>query len=231
VSSSITEWMRAAAADVWDGLHGHPFIRELADGTLPLEKFRYFVEQDELFLEDYARCLAIGISKARDDRELRSFATDLRTVLEEELPSNERLLARAIELGAEDRGGSSGPAPATVAYTSYLQVVAARGGPLELMTALLPCAWSYIEIATRLAGEGSPDHPIYAGWIAYFASPENVALVDGMRADLDRLAEAERVDQGRRADLERIFTTSSQLERMFWDLAYHRQGWTDPVPI
>jgi thiaminase/transcriptional activator TenA len=226
-SSSITERMRTAAADVWDGLHRHPFIRELADGTLPLEKFRYFVEQDDLFLEDYARCLAIGVSKARDDRELGSFATDLRTVLDSELPSNERLLARVIDLGAEDRGGSSEPAPATVAYTSYLQVIAARGGVLELMTALLPCAWSYIEIATRLAEPTSSDHPVYAGWIAYFASPENVALVDEMRKDLDRLAEAERVDEARAIDLERIFATSTRLERMFWDMAYELERWPD----
>ena len=227
-ASSITERMRAAASEVWDGLHGHPFIRELAEGALPLEKFRYFVEQDDLFLEDYARCLAIGVSKARDDREIRWFATDLRTVLEAELLSNQRLLARVIELGAVDRGGSSGPAPATVGYTSYLQVVATRGGLLELATALLPCAWSYIEIATRLAEETSSDHPVYAEWIAYFASPENVALVEEMRSDVDRLAEVERVDGARRADLERIFATSSRLERMFWDMAYELQRWPDP---
>jgi thiaminase/transcriptional activator TenA len=226
---SITGRMRAASTDVWAELHAHPFIRELADGTLPLEKFRFFVEQDDLFLEDYARCLALGVSKARDDRELRYFASDLRTVLEEELPSNERLLARVIELGAEDRGGSSGPAPATIAYTSYLQVIAARRGPLELMAALIPCAWSYIEIATRLAKEASSDHPVYADWVAYFASPENAALVDEMRADLDRRAEAEGgVDDVRAADLERIFTTSSRLERMFWEMAYQLEGWPTP---
>jgi thiaminase (transcriptional activator TenA) len=226
-ASSITERMRAGAADVWDALHGHPFIQELAEGTLPLEKFRFFVEQDDLFLEDYARCLAIGVAKAGDDRELGSLAADLRTVLEEELPSNERLLARVIELGAGDRGGSTGPAPATLAYTSYLQVVATRGGPLELRIALLPCAWSYVEIATRLGGKAHSGHPVYADWIAYFASPENVALVEELRGDLDRLAEAERVDDRRRADLDRIFVTSSQLERMFWDMAYELQRWPD----
>ncbi|HYT79242.1 MAG TPA: thiaminase II [Actinomycetota bacterium] len=223
--------MRSTSGVIWDALHGHPFLRELAGGTLPLEKFRFFVEQDDYFLEDYARCLAIGVSKSRNDEELRYFATDLRTVLDDELPNNHELLSRVIALGADERGGSSGPAPATVAYTSYLQAVATRGGSLELMAALLPCAWSYIEIAIRLAGETPSNHPIYAEWISFFSTPENVTMVDGMRADLDRLVEAERVSETRRRSFERIFATSSRLERMFWDMAYGLQHWPDPVRI
>jgi hypothetical protein len=39
---------------------GHPFITELAEGTLPLDKFRFFLEQDDFYLEEYSRCLALG---------------------------------------------------------------------------------------------------------------------------------------------------------------------------
>ncbi len=228
---SMSERMRSTSSEIWEGLRSHPFLRELADGTLPLEKFRYFVEQDDFFLEDYARCLAIGVSKSRNDQELAYFATDLWNVLEAELPSNQRLLSRLIGLGADDHAGSSGPAPATIAYASYLQVIANRGAPLEIMVALLPCAWSYIEIATGLAAEGPSNHPIYAEWISFFALPENVAMVDAMRTELDRLVEAERVGETRRRSLERIFATSSRLERMFWDMSYGLQRWPDPVPI
>src|SRR3989304_1445616 len=112
---SICDEMRAGCADIWDGLHAHPFLRELAAGTLALEKFRFFLEQDIFYLVDYVRCLAMG---------------------------------------AADRGGALMMAPANVAYTSYMQALALRGGPLEIMAALLPCAWSYVEIAERLAGEG-----------------------------------------------------------------------------
>src|SRR5262245_24480618 len=62
-----SERLRAGSDRIWQGLHGHPFITELATGTLPIEKFRFFLEQDNLYLQDYARCLAMGAAKSRDE--------------------------------------------------------------------------------------------------------------------------------------------------------------------
>lgn len=95
------------------------------------------------------------------------------------------------------------------------------------MAVLLPCAWSYIEIAQRLAGEASSDHPIYSPWIAYFSAPVNVAMVDKMRADFDSLVEEDGLSKGRRDELGAIFANSSRLEHGFWDMAYNMTQWPD----
>jgi thiaminase/transcriptional activator TenA len=224
---SICEEMRAASAGIWDGLHAHPFLRELADGSLPLEKFRFFLEQDNLYLVDYARCLAMGAAKSRNETELRYFTVDLNQVLDTELPSNRDLLARVTEMGAADRGGTLGMAPANVAYTSYMQALALRGGPTEIMAALLPCAWSYVEIAQRLAAERTSTHEVYDDWIAYFTLPATVEMVACMREDFDRLAVEGGVAGERRAELGEIFATSSRLERGFWEMAYTLEQWPD----
>jgi thiaminase (transcriptional activator TenA) len=224
---SICEEMRAASAGIWDGLHAHPFLRELADGSLPLEKFRFFLEQDNLYLVEYARCLAMGAAKSRNETELRSFTVDLTEVLDTELPSNRDLLARVTEMGAADRGGALGMAPANVAYTSYMQALALRGGPLEIMAALLPCAWSYVEIAERLAAERTSTHEVYADWIAYFTLPATVEVVACMRRDVDRLADEGGLSVAAREELGLIFATSSRLERGFWEMAYTLEQWPD----
>jgi len=224
---SVSEEMRAASAGIWDGLHAHPFLRELADGSLPLEKFRFFLEQDNLYLVEYARCLAMGAAKSRDDTELRYFTVDLNQVLDTELPSNRALLARVTEMGAADRGGALGMAPANVAYTSYMHSLALRGGPLEIMAALLPCAWSYVEIAERLAAERTSTHEVYADWIAYFTLPAAVEAVACMRRDVDRLADEGGRGVGAREELVEIFATSSRLERGFWEMAYTLEQWPD----
>jgi thiaminase/transcriptional activator TenA len=226
-TGSICDEMRAGSADIWEGLHAHPFLRELAAGTLALDNFRYFLEQDDFYLVEYARCLAMGAAKSRDETELRYFTTDLDQVLETELPSNRALLARVIELGAADRGGALTMAPATVAYTSYLQSLALRGGPLEIMAALLPCAWSYVEIAHRLAAAGTATNEVYADWIAYFTLPANVEMVASMRRDFDRLALEGGLGAAKRAELGRIFATSSRLERGFWEMASTLERWPD----
>ena len=36
-----------------------PFITELANGTLDLEKFKYYMQQDAHYLEYFARTLAV----------------------------------------------------------------------------------------------------------------------------------------------------------------------------
>ncbi|MGZ4149049.1 MAG: thiaminase II [Actinomycetota bacterium] len=224
---SASDGFRGECDRIWRGLHEHPFITELAEGTLALERFRFFLEQDNFYLEEYARCLAMGAAKSRTERELRYFTTDLNQVLDAELPSNRELLARVIELGAADRGGALAMAPANVAYTSYMLSLALRGGPLEIMASLLPCAWSYVEIATALRERTDLDHPVFGGWVGYFSLPANVDMVAEMRRDFDALVADEVTTETRRAEIGAIFATSSRLERGFWEMAYTLEQWPD----
>jgi thiaminase/transcriptional activator TenA len=222
-----SDTFRERSDRIWQGLHAHPFITELAAGTLPIHKFRFFLEQDNLYLQDYARCLAMGAAKSRNEVELRYFVTDLNQVLDRELPSNRALLERVIEMGAADRGGSTGMAPANVAYTSYMRSLALHGGSLEIMASLLPCAWSYVEIATALADRTDRDHPVYADWVGYFSLPTNVEMVADMRRDFDRLVEDEASSAARFEEIDHIFATSSRLEHQFWEMAYTLERWAD----
>jgi len=226
-NASASDGFRARCDPIWRALHEHPFINELAAGALPLETFRFFLEQDNFYLEEYARCLAMGAARSRTEAELRYFTTDLNQVLDAELPSNRALLERVIEMGAADRGGSLAMAPANVAYTSYMHALASRGGVLEIMASLLPCAWSYVEIAADLRTRTDLDHPVYGGWIAYFSLPSNVEMVSAMRRDFDALVRDEASTERRRDEIERIFATSSRLERSFWDMAYTLERWPD----
>lgn len=226
-TTHASDGFRTACDPIWRGLHEHPFITELAEGSLPIEKFRFFLEQDNLYLAEYARCLAMGAAKSRTEDELRYFTTDLNQVLDAELPSNRALLAQVIDLGAADHGGALAMAPANVAYTSYMLSLALRGGPLEIMASLLPCAWSYVEIAQALRERTDAEHPVYGGWIAYFSLPANVEMVGEMRRDFDALVEEEVTSEARRRAIGEIFATSSRLERAFWEMAYTLEQWPD----
>ena len=46
---------------IWAGLHAHPFLGELARGTLPLDRFRFFIEQDLLFLPGMRASVLIAV--------------------------------------------------------------------------------------------------------------------------------------------------------------------------
>ena len=224
---STSDACREESDPIWTKLHRHPFITELAEGTLPLETFRFFLEQDVFYLEEYARCLAMGAARSRTPDELRYFVADLNHVVDDEIPSNRSLLEKVIDAGAEDRGGARGPAPANVAYTSYMYALATRGGPLDILALLLPCAWSYVEIATALRDRTDLTHPVYAEWIAYFSLPQTVEVVTTMRRDFDALARKEVTTDARRREITDVFATSSRLELGFWEMAYTLEQWPD----
>jgi thiaminase/transcriptional activator TenA len=221
---SLCDSLLGDCRESWQALHDHPFIRELAAGTLAPDRFRFYVEQDLFFLPELARAVAIGITHAGDTEAMRHFAEETAIVVGRELENQHELLRRIAELGAVERGGSLCAAPATLAYGSYLVATAHRGGSLDVMAALLPCTWSYADIAVALEDEIA-SHPVYGEWVRFFANPEYVELIAGRRQTLDRLAQG--IGVGRRRRLSEIFTTSTRLERRFWDMAYRLEQWPD----
>ena len=58
--------LRKAADLVWEEGYRQPFIRELGEGTLPREKFAFYLLQDFRYLNDYARVHALGLAKTDD---------------------------------------------------------------------------------------------------------------------------------------------------------------------
>ena len=150
-------------------------------------------------------------------------------MLDAEIPNNRALLAQVVELGAEDRGGSLAKAPANVAYTSYMHSLAMRGGPLEIMASLLPCSWSYAEIAAALRERTEITHPVYGGWITYFSLPSTSSWSTACDETSTRSVLEEASSEARRREVAEIFATSSRLECSFWEMAYTLEQWPDLV--
>lgn len=221
--ATLCERLRNDCAELWEKLHAHPFIQGLADGTLPPDSFRFYIEQNLQYLLEYARAMALAAGRAGDVETMRIFSADLTNIVEEEIPENRELLARVLELGARDLKGSEGMAPATVTYTGFLVNTAATSRPVEVMAAIVPCAWSYGEIASRRRDQ-IVEHPVYAEWIRFFASPDYAGVVERMQADFEWLVASDDVPFER---LSFLFTTAVRLERGFWDMAYAREHWPD----
>ena len=62
---TTVERMLDASKEIWQSYNEHPFVLGIQNGTLDAEKFRYYIVQDYLYLEDYAKCFAIGVAKAK----------------------------------------------------------------------------------------------------------------------------------------------------------------------
>src|SRR3954453_19136219 len=79
--SGFADELRAGAAGLWEAKHAHAFVRGIADGTLPEERFAHYVRQDYVFLVEYARMLALGAARAPDLQTMRRFAELAQAIL------------------------------------------------------------------------------------------------------------------------------------------------------
>jgi thiaminase (transcriptional activator TenA) len=218
VTAALSQRLRDDCASTWQGLLDHPFVQEIAAGTLPLEKFRFYIEQDILFLDDYVRSLGYAVGRAQDEEQLAALTRQIATVVDTEI-DKERDLLRRVErlLGAGPRRAT--PAPTTLAYQSFLVSAAVRGDALDVLTSLLPCAWSYGEIGRRYLGE-TAEHPVYTDWMRLFGGREYLDYVDARIESFDRYAG--RAHPARYARLTQLFTTAARLEQAFWDMGYQK---------
>ena len=216
-----SERLRASCDALWEECFAHPFVQGIGRGDLAEDRFRRFLEQDYLFLVDYARVLAYGSAKAPDLEAQTWFAKLLAATLSTEMELH-RQTCTEWGISAEALAGT-GPLPTTVAYTSFLLRTAAAGDIDDLSAALLPCQWGYADIGTRLRAQGLPDHRRYAEWIDAYADPGYVALTEWLRGFVDRLGDD--ADAETYARREEIFRTTLRYELAFWEMAWSGERW------
>lgn len=215
-ADGFTGTARAENADLWVSLAEHDFVRGMADGTLPAESYQFYVEQNLLYLPQYARAIALAVARSRSAGELAEHTASLVNIVDVEIPQNEELLRLTRTLTGSTAPRASRMAPGCRNYTSYLLAVAASGDTTDIAALIMPCAWSYGEIARSYRGKVA-EHPVYTAWFDFFAADEYEQLVQRMRRKLD--ADVVALGEARRAELREIFTTASELELGFWDMA------------
>ena len=208
-------WQRTAG--VRASIHDLPFNRELAAGTLDQARFRFYIVQDALYLDRYARILAMAAARGPDGATLRLFADAALEGIAVEQALHAQYLSRF--------GGDAGPAEASpdcLSYTSFLLATAYHEPWEVLLAALLPCFWIYWVVGQAIAREAAADNP-YRAWIDTYADESFGSVVQKVKAAADRAAAA--ASDAVRGRMLTAFIRSTQYEWLFWDGAYQLRGW------
>jgi thiaminase/transcriptional activator TenA len=217
---SFTQMLRKEADPIWQASFEHPFVKGIADGTLPLECFRYYVLQDSYYLSHFARVQAFGAAKANDLFATSRLAAHAQGTFEAELSLHENFIK---QLGiTEEEKANFVPSPTAYAYTSHMYRAALLGHFGDIIAALLPCYWLYYEIGERLKGS-TPAELIYQQWISAYGSEWFQTLVEEQIQRLDKIAET--VTEEDRLRMKEHFMISSQYELAFWEMAYKLEKW------
>ena len=216
----VSERLYNSIIDLWNKYNEHPFVKSLADGTLPLEKFQFFMIQDHLYLMQYAKVFALGVLKAKNESDMRLFSSLIAATLDTENALHQDYLRR-LNI-SQEMIAQAKPSIVTDSYTNYMIAIAEKEGLGELMAAVLSCSWSY-----KLIGDfmekfpGATEQEFYGEWV-------NMYISDGYRSSnqlmidmVDRLTEGYTEQQIQ--NLEHIVYVCSQYEYMFWDMAWNQK--------
>lgn len=217
----LTHDLYRIAEPLWEDQLQHPFVKGLGNGTLEEERFKRWVLQDYRYLMEFARVFAWAVAKADRLESMAWYAGVLDLTLNTEMELHRQYAAR-FSLSAADL--ENAPLwPTTRAYTDFLVRTAADGDMLELLSALLPCAWGYVYLGRKLAASSVPSDQRYADWISQYASDEFAQALDWLRDELDRLADG--ISGEKRSRLMEIFLTSTRYEGLFWEMCWAGESW------
>src|SRR5271166_6370099 len=173
-------WQRIR--DLRAAIDALPFNRELAAGTLDQARFQFYITQDALYLEQFARILAMAGARGPDSATLRLFADSALEGIAVEQALHGQYLSR---FGADSRQAE--PSPDCLGYTSFLLATAYHEPWEVLVAALLPCFWIYWDVGCEIANIAAPDNP-YRAWIDTYADPRFGEAVQAVIAAADRAA-------------------------------------------
>jgi thiaminase/transcriptional activator TenA len=215
--TSFSEIAWNSVVDLITKILSHPFVQKLSSGTLDPKKFKFYVEQDSLYLDDFGRILSAAALKTPDQN-------DAQTLMELALDTIK--VEKALHdsyLKGENRNLRQ--SPSCLLYTSYLHRLLLTSPSGRVMAGLLPCYWIYMVVGRHILSlESVPDNP-YQSWIETYGGNDYAVTVDKFKKMTDRLAAES--SPGERHDMLEAFVMASNMEYLFWDGAWNIKPWPD----
>ncbi len=203
-----------AVGDIFASIINHPFLTELAAGTLSREAFTRYLQQDDLYIIDDARALALSGVRAPNPEEMLFLLEQAYENLRMEKSLHDEIFMTFEVIPVKKK------TLACEAYTGYLLNTAVSNHYEIAVASLLPCFWVYHEVGKRIISSSVKDNP-YRPWIDTYGGDEFQAAVEGMKELADRIAD--RSPSSIREAMVQAFVRSTEFELKFYDSAYNNE--------
>jgi len=213
--TAFHEQLIEAAGTVWQAILSHPFLKMTADGTVPDETFKTWMQQDYVFVREAIPFTAVLLAKA--PLPLRPSLSEVIPALNAELDLfAKNAQAHGIEL--EDVQ----PAPTCHAYLQFLMATAYGRSFEEGFTVLYAAEKAYLDSWMEVKKNQRAPSP-WQSFIDNWTSEAFQQYVGWLATTLDDLATG-KPESDRRA-MQELFLTTARYEYLFWEMAATREQW------
>ncbi|WP_010293357.1 thiaminase II [Clostridium senegalense] len=213
----FTDYLYSSSKEIWEGYKKHPFICNLAKGTLDKNKFIKYLIQDYLYLKEYAKVFCVGVVKADTMEEMKFFYSSTKGTMEDETAVHIKYLTdHGYKIEDVEKMEYN---IATINYTSYMKSIALTGNIKEIAIATLPCTWSYNYIGKYLLENYKDDleKNFYRPWIEEYSSKDFNDFTDVWLEYVNKICND--LNEKEKEKLKDIFVKCSLYEMEFWNMA------------
>ena len=216
---SVSEQLHKDTEQVWKRIVDHPFVVELYQGSLPMEKFKSYILQDYAYLVDAVKNFSIIASRAHSVDLMRETVEIAHLEATGEFQGYEDLL-HTLGYTLDDVMDVE-PLPVNLSYRSFLLNTSLLRSSQEALVSVLPCFWSYRDIALyHQDALNSNTNKIYVDWASVYLSEDYAELVEKLRRLVDRVCGDFPYER-----LKLPFLMASRYEYMYWDSVYKMEKW------
>jgi len=193
--------------------YNHPFNTQLFNGTLPPHVFGKFLQQDIIYLNEFALrleriALRLESSHQSHATQLKSLALDIITCEQKKNSGYLRFLDNTV---------INTPANSAVLnYVNHLHIQSNHQSLPVAIASFLPCFWFYYQLGKK--GVISDNNP-YSDWIATYYSREFVSATLAMVEIMEDLGKSQTL--AIRGEMGRAFSQSGHFESGFLDAVYY----------
>jgi thiaminase/transcriptional activator TenA len=219
MESTFSDALKQHSIKTWNKILNHSFITEISMDVLPLDKFTFYLKQDNIFLKEFCNFLHVAKQISNSPKMREWFDGLIYSTINFEMQMQIQILdILGISSGTNLEYTFPSTATTTLNYTSYLRQISSTGSVARIVSAMAPCPWTYFEIAEKLS-KNHIQSKIYKKWIQFYSSEESYRQVKEIKMMLDALAkEANKKDK---MVMKNHFATACRHEYLFWDMAYN----------
>lgn len=188
----------------------HPFNVELANNTLNIENFKFYIQQDAFFLADYVRTVLMIASKMENCNNIVPFIEVAKGVIE----IMKVLYDHYFTVYSINRGEKS---LECFNFTNFL-LSTSYSDVYEAVTVLYSCHFIYKIVVDNMRNKIKKNNR-YKDWFDFFSS----SLMESGCVALEDIVDeyCNKVRESERTRMLELFKITAQFELGFWNSAYN----------
>lgn len=188
------------------------FIREIADGSLSLERFARYIAQDEIYLKSYYKHM-MSVAELMDTNQNRDlFLSIAQSGMEGEKVMHEFLINKyGIDTDVE-------ASKVTTDYVNLIEEGISSGNRCIALAVMLPCMWIYNRVGLYILQSAKFEGNPYKEWIEEYGNED---FTEGVKAVLDIIdGWVSESDEETISQMTEFYLRAALYECAFWDYGY-----------